>query len=57
MRDEHVLDNVRAAGARMRSRLLALQARFEEIVDVRGEGLMWGVELTIPARPLAEAGL
>ena len=57
MQDEHVLDNVRAAGARLRSRLLALQERFEEIVEVRGEGLMWGVELTVPARPLAEAGL
>ena len=57
MEDEHVLANVQATGALIRNRLHALAARFAEIAQVRGEGLMWGVELTVPARPLAEEGL
>ena len=57
MESERVLDNVHAAGARLHARLQALAERFEEIVEVRGDGLMWGVELSVPARPLAEAGL
>ena len=57
MQDERILENVRRAGARLHDRLQVLAGQFEEIVEVRGEGLMWGVELTVPARPLAEAGL
>ena len=57
MRDERILDQVQRVGARLGARLDALAQQFEEIVEVRGDGLMWGVELTVPARPLAEEGL
>ena len=57
MEDEAVLEQVRRAGNRLQSRLEALAAEFEEIVEVRGEGLMWGVELTVAVRPITEEGL
>lgn len=57
MEEEAVLANVKAAGKRLGERLSELAGQFAEIVEVRGLGLMWGVELTVPARPLAEEGL
>ena len=57
MEEDRVLAGVRAAGARLRERLDGLAAEFDEIVEVRGEGLMFGVEMTVPARPIVEAGL
>jgi len=40
-------------GELLGSGLRELEARFPFIREVRGRGLMWGVELTGPARPLA----
>ena len=57
MEEQQILEHVRVAGEAMRKRLFALAAQYEEVTEVRGEGLMWGVELTVPARPLAEEGL
>lgn len=57
MVEERVLENARAAGARLGERLRALAEAFDEIIEVRGAGLMWGVELTVPARPICEEGL
>ena len=57
MEDECVLAQVRKAGARLGQRLGGLAAEYNEIVEIRGIGLMWGVELTVAARPLAEEGL
>ncbi len=57
MREEGILANVCRVGARLEARLHEFAQCFQEIVEVRGEGLMWGVELTVPARPLAEEGL
>ena len=57
MEDEAILARVRATGKRLRERLDALAARFDEIVEVRGEGLMFGVELTVPGRPIVEDAL
>ncbi len=57
MEEEDVLAGARAAGARLETRLRKIAAEFEEVVEVRGAGLMWGVEMTVPARPIAEAGL
>ena len=54
---EGVLANVRRSGARLRCRLQELAGEFDEIVEIRGEGLMWGVQFSVPARPIAEAGL
>jgi len=42
--EESVLDNVRVQGAYFRSQLLALQQRYPIIGDIRGMGLMIGIE-------------
>jgi acetylornithine/succinyldiaminopimelate/putrescine aminotransferase len=57
MEDEDVLARSRRAGARLGERLERLAAEYAEVVEVRGEGLMWGMELSVAARPLAEDGL
>ncbi len=57
MEDDGILANVRAAGARLRERLERIAGDFEEAVEVRGEGLMYGLELTVPGRPIVEAAL
>lgn len=58
MEDERVLVNVAAAAARMETGLQRIAAHFPELVlEVRGAGLMWALELPEPARPVAEEGL
>src|SRR5439155_4609309 len=49
---ERLLDNCRAIGARLRERLAGLAAELPMIRQVRGRGLIIGVELDRPARPL-----
>jgi acetylornithine/succinyldiaminopimelate/putrescine aminotransferase len=57
MEDESVLANVRKSGKRMEERLNRLADAHGEVLEFRGDGLMWGVELSVPARPIAEEGL
>ncbi len=57
MEAEGVLARVQAAGRRLRERLDLLAERYDEVVEVRGEGLMFGMELSVPARPLVEDAL
>jgi len=45
------LAEVRRKGAWLRERLRRLAARTSRIAQVRGRGLMWGIELTEPAAP------
>ncbi len=45
LKREHLMERARTQGAYLRGRLLALQQRHEAIGDVRGEGLLLGVEL------------
>lgn len=45
IRQQHLLKHVRQVGEQMRQGLLELQTRFPCIGDVRGRGLMLGVEL------------
>jgi acetylornithine/N-succinyldiaminopimelate aminotransferase len=53
---EKLLENVRARGAELREGLTALAKKFDFIREVRGEGLMIGVELSIEGAPfVAEA--
>jgi acetylornithine/N-succinyldiaminopimelate aminotransferase len=47
------LDKLRANGEWFGARTRALQARMPAIVDVRGTGMMWGLELDRPAGPVA----
>ena len=48
---ENLLENVRARGAELREGISALAKRFDFIREVRGEGLMIGVELSIEGSP------
>ncbi len=45
--DEKLLANIRARGAELRAGLARLVAKFDFIREVRGEGLMVGVELSV----------
>jgi len=45
IRKEHLIERARTTGAYLRSRLQELQSRYEAIGDVRGEGMLLGVEL------------
>ncbi|NIC07580.1 aspartate aminotransferase family protein [Billgrantia bachuensis] len=49
MQRENVLDNVAARGHELKDGLQALKARFPWVGDVRGLGLLWGVELVTDA--------
>jgi acetylornithine/N-succinyldiaminopimelate aminotransferase len=49
---EKLLQNVRERGAQLREGIAALASRFKFIREVRGEGLMIGVELSIDGAPL-----
>ncbi len=51
------LAGVRARGAYLHARLRALAASSSRVREVRGTGLMWGIELTEPAAPVAAAAL
>jgi acetylornithine/N-succinyldiaminopimelate aminotransferase len=54
--DAKLLENVRARGAELRQGLTALAAKFDFIREIRGEGLMIGVELSVEGAPfVAEA--
>ena len=53
---EKLLKNVQARGAELRKGLAALAKKFDFIKEIRGEGLMLGVELSIEGAPfVAEA--
>ena len=45
LRKENLVERARTTGAYLRGRLLELQERYEVIGDVRGEGMLLGVEL------------
>jgi acetylornithine aminotransferase/acetylornithine/N-succinyldiaminopimelate aminotransferase len=49
--EEHLLENIRARGAQLREGLEALKKKFSIIREVRGEGLMLGVELSVEGAP------
>jgi 4-aminobutyrate aminotransferase-like enzyme len=53
IRDERIIPNVRRVGELLRERIGELRVRYREIVDVRGLGLLIGVQLDDPARAKA----
>jgi len=55
--DEKLLENIRARGAELQEGLSALAAKFPFIREVRGEGLMIGVELSVDGAPLVSQAL
>jgi acetylornithine aminotransferase/acetylornithine/N-succinyldiaminopimelate aminotransferase len=53
---DKLLENIRARGAELREGLTKLAAKFDFIREIRGEGLMIGVELSVEGAPfVAEA--
>jgi acetylornithine/N-succinyldiaminopimelate aminotransferase len=55
--EEKLLENVRARGAELRIGLEALANRFDFIREVRGEGLIIGIDLSIEGAPLVAEAL
>ncbi len=55
--DEKLLENVRERGEELRRGLEKLQSRFEFIREVRGEGLILGLDLSIEGGPIVEEAL
>jgi acetylornithine aminotransferase/acetylornithine/N-succinyldiaminopimelate aminotransferase len=57
LEEEKLLANVRARGAELRTGLEALARKYNFITEIRGEGLMIGVQLRIDGAPLVEEAL
>ncbi len=55
--EENLLANVRARGEELRAGLEALAAKFDFVHEVRGEGLILGMELTVDGNAYARAAL
>jgi predicted acetylornithine/succinylornithine family transaminase len=55
--DRGLMANVVQAGAQFESGLRRLAAKHRHIKEVRGAGLIWGIELDRPAAPVVEAAL
>jgi acetylornithine/N-succinyldiaminopimelate aminotransferase len=55
--DEKLLENIRARSAELREGLSGLAAKFPFIREIRGEGLMIGVELSIDGAPFVAQAL
>jgi predicted acetylornithine/succinylornithine family transaminase len=55
--DEKLLENIRMRGAELRDGLAKLAAKFGFIREIRGEGLMIGVELSIEGAPFVSAAM
>jgi len=49
--DENLLENVRGRGAQLRAGISKLAAQFDFIREVRGEGLMIGIDLSVEGQP------
>lgn len=54
MEREELVENARVVGGYLISRLKELQSQGHHIADVRGRGLMIGIELDVPQKPVRE---
>ncbi|HEV2488976.1 MAG TPA: aspartate aminotransferase family protein [Candidatus Acidoferrales bacterium] len=57
LEEEGLLESVRVRGGELRLGLEELQSRFDFIREIRGEGLILGLDLTIEGAPLVEEAL
>jgi predicted acetylornithine/succinylornithine family transaminase len=57
LQDHGLLDAVRQNGAHFERQLHALAARYPVVTEVRGAGLMRGLQLTVDAAPVVEGAL
>ena len=55
--DQKLLENVRARGQELRAGLEKLKSKFDFVREVRGEGCMFGVELTVEGGPFVSEAL
>jgi acetylornithine/N-succinyldiaminopimelate aminotransferase len=55
--DEKLLENIRMRSAELRDGLAKLAARFDFIREIRGEGLMIGVELSVEGGPFVSEAM
>src|SRR5579884_4261503 len=55
--DENLLENIRARGAQLRAGLEGIATRCGLVREVRGEGLMLGIELRAPGAAVVERAL
>jgi acetylornithine/N-succinyldiaminopimelate aminotransferase len=55
--DEKLLENIRARSSELREGLTKLATKFDFIRDVRGEGLMIGVELSVEGGPFVSEAM
>jgi predicted acetylornithine/succinylornithine family transaminase len=55
--DEKLLENVLRVGGYLQEQLTSLAPRHAAVQQVRGRGLIQGLELAIPARPIVEQAL
>jgi acetylornithine/N-succinyldiaminopimelate aminotransferase len=53
--DRGLMDHVARTGEHLRQQLAALAARHAAVRDVRGAGVLWGIELDRPALPVVDA--
>jgi predicted acetylornithine/succinylornithine family transaminase len=52
-----LMEHVKKAGTYLEARLREMQNRYPAIVEVRGAGLMWGLELNTDAAPVHDAAI
>ncbi|MGC1482334.1 MAG: aspartate aminotransferase family protein [Candidatus Acidiferrum sp.] len=55
--DQHLLENIRVRAAELREGLSALAAKFPFVREIRGEGLMIGIELSIDGSPFVQQAM
>jgi acetylornithine/succinyldiaminopimelate/putrescine aminotransferase len=55
--DEKLLENVSRVGGYLKEQLQALAGKYSAVQEVRGRGLIQGLQLAIPARPIVEEAL
>ena len=55
--EEKLLENVRERGAELQVGFEKLAARFDFVREIRGEGLMLGIELTVDGKPYVKQAL
>jgi predicted acetylornithine/succinylornithine family transaminase len=55
--EEKLLENVMRVGTYLQEQLKSLAGRHAAVKEVRGRGLILGLQLTIPARPIVEQAL
>jgi len=57
LEEEKLLENVARVGQYLRAQLTSLGERFAAVREIRGRGLIQGLQLDIPARPIVEQAL